>query len=464
MSQNLMFSPSLNGNRLYAYARCLLLFFAAALLLPGGSYAGTGYSAASSQDERVVDHIRGTGIALSGKQDLGPLIERAGERRLVLLGEASHGTSEYYSWRAEISRRLIEDKGFDFVIVEADWPLAFRINRHVKHMEDDPQESRDALSVFSRWPQWMWNNEEVLHLVNWMRDYNSRQPAGGTAGFYGLDVYAWEQGISDVIAFLEQNDPQQVRRVRGLYGCFDRHRDLSGYLRSVQVSGEHCGGDLEEVHELLSRNRDTYAADDSLGFLKAYQNSRMVVFAERHIRGNLQQGPQSWNHRVDHFYDAAEKLLEAYGEEARGIVWAHNTHIGDARATDMRNAGMRNIGQIARETLGEEQVFSVGFGTYRGEVYAARQWEGRRERMQVPEARDGSYESLMYRAGISPLLLLFDDPDAHGPLLEQRGNRAIGVVYQPEQDARQNYVETVMPLRYDAFLFFDETRALTPLD
>jgi erythromycin esterase len=413
--------------------------------------------------EDVVTHLRENALELGGPQDLGPLLDQAGSHRLVLLGEASHGTSEYYTWRAEISRRLIEDHGFDFILVEGDWPLAFRVNKHVKHLRDEPVSTREVMRHFSRWPQWMWGNEEVKDLIGWMHGFNADRPAHRRAGFYGMDIYAHEQGMDDVVAFLEDRDPQAGRMARNNYRCFTRHRDMQAYLQMVHQTRQHCGEDFEEVRRHIEENREVYMQADSLRFVNAWQASRMVVQAELHIRGNLVRGPDSWNYRVDHFYDAARNLLELYGEDARGIVWAHNTHIGDARATDMRNSGMRNIGQIAREELGAGQVYAVGFGTYRGDVLAARQWEGAMEKMQVPGAVSGSYEYLMQQAGISPMLLLMDDPQEHQPLMQPRGNRAVGVIYQSERDATQNYVRTILPERYNAFIFFEETRALTPL-
>ncbi len=449
-----LLSPKFEA-KLFAVIFTLLWF-----IVPISGVTGPAYA----QERSIADHVREVGIPFSELSDLDRLIDRAGDHRLVLLGEASHGTSEYYSWRAGISKRLMEEKGFDFVIVEGDWPLAFRVNLHVKHLEQDPKDSREALSSFTRWPEWMWRNEEILELISWMHHYNEDRPEWQRAGFYGLDVYAYEQGIRDVLDFLREADGAAADRAERLYGCFSRHPDMNSYLQSVHSSRQHCGDELEEVHGLLEENKEQYMASDSTGFVNVLQSSRMIVFAERHIRGNLEQGPQSWNHRADHFYDAAARLLEQYGENARGIVWAHNTHIGDARATDMRNAGMKNIGQIAREEMGEDHVYAIGFGTYRGEVFAGRQWQGSRELMTVPEAIPGSYEEQIQQAGIPKVLLMFDNPDDHEPLLEPRGNRAIGVVYQPEQDAQQNYVETVMPVRYDAFMFFEETGALDPLD
>ncbi len=453
------------SNLLYFHSRmpaCLLLAaMLAVALLP--STASTPALAAVGSEEEVVRHLREQGLELGGMEDLGPLLERASRHRLVLLGEASHGTSEYYTWRAEISRRLIEDHGFDFILVEGDWPLAFRVNKHVKHLKEEPVSTREAMRHFSRWPQWMWGNEEVKELIGWMHGFNADQPAHRRAGFYGMDIYAHEQGIADIVTFLEERDPQAGRMARNNYRCFTRHRDMQAYLQMVHRTRQHCGEDFEEVRRHMAENREAYMQADSLGFVNAWQASRMVVQAELHIRGNLTRGPDSWNYRVDHFYDAARNLLELYGEDARGIVWAHNTHIGDARATDMRNSGMRNIGQIAREELGAGQVYAVGFGTYRGDVLAARQWEGAMEKMRVPAAVSGSYEYLMQQVGISPMLLMMDDPQEHRPLMQPRGNRAVGVIYQPERDAAQNYVRTILPERYNAFIFFEETRALTPL-
>ena len=419
---------------------------------------------AANQDDEIVTHLREHGLEVSGPQDLDPLLERAAGSRLVLLGEASHGTSEYYTWRADISRRLIEEHGFDFIIVEGDWPLAFRVNRHVKHLKEEPVSTREVMRHFSRWPQWMWGNEEVKELIGWMHAFNEGRPEHRRAGFYGMDIYAHEDGIADVVAFLEEHDPSAARMARNNYRCFTRHSDMQAYLQMVYRTSQHCGEDIEQVHSHIEANREAYLSADSVRFVNVWQSSRMVIHAERHIRGNLMRGPHAWNHRVDHFYDAAKNLLERYGENARGIVWAHNTHIGDARATNMRNAGMKNIGQIAREELGENRVYAIGFGTYRGDVLAARQWEGAMERMQIPGAVSGSYEYLMQQAGISPMLLLLDDPEDHRPLMQPRGNRAIGVIYQPEQDATQNFVRTVLPRRYNAFLFFEETTALTPLN
>lgn len=413
--------------------------------------------------EEAIKHVKEHALSVSGPEGLKPLLERAAQRKLVLLGEASHGTSEYYTWRAEISKKLIEKHGFNFIIVEGDWPLAYPVNLHVKHLEENPVDSRDALAHFYRWPQWMWDNKEVLDLISWLRDHNRKLPPQERAGFYGMDIYAHDQGISDVLSFLKENDLKTAEKARKYYQCFSQHPDLQSYLQRVHRTREHCGKEMEAAYQLLINHKADYFATDSIAFIGAKQSSRMLVFAERHIRANLEQGPQAWNHRVNHFYDAAHQMLQWYGEDARGIVWAHNTHIGDARATDMHTAGMKNIGQIARQELGNEKVYAVGLGTFKGEVLAGRQWQGPMEHMTIPGAKPGSYEYLMKQAGISPLLLLFDDPFEHKPLLAPRGNRAVGVIYHPERDALQNFVQTILPERYDAFLFFENTRALTPI-
>ncbi|MDI6401323.1 erythromycin esterase family protein [Balneolaceae bacterium ANBcel3] len=434
---------------------CILLF----LLCPSGLKATD-----RSELEDAIQHVKKTGMDLNDPAILDHLLERAGETRLVLLGEASHGTSEYYTWRAEISKRLIMEHGFDFIIVEGDWPVFFHVNAFVKHKREDDTDVHSVLSRFQRWPQWMWANEEIRELVNDLYDFNTEREAKQRAGLYGMDVYGYEKGMNQVLSFIEKADPENLRSLRNRYRCFSRYSDMQSYLQMVHQSGEHCGEDIEWVRDYLEEQREVLIRHDSLGYVNARQNSRMAVYAERHIRANLEQGPASWNHRADHFYDATQQMLELYGSESKGIVWAHNTHVGDARATEMRNVGMRNIGQLARENLGEEAVYIIGFGTYRGEVLAGRQWEGRMEKMTIPPAVEQSYEYIMKQAGISPMLLAFDHPTEHRPLLNPRGNRAVGVVYQPENDHRSNFVQTILPVRYNAFIFFETTGALTPLE
>ena len=418
---------------------------------------------ADSPDD-VAAYIRRHGIELGNFDDLQPLLDQAASSRLVLLGEASHGTSEYYVWRAEISRRLIKEHGFDFVLVEGDWPLAFEVNRHVKHLENEPRTTREVLQVFHRWPQWMWANEEVLDLIAWIKEYNRTHPPESRTGFYGMDMYAAPDAIKVVNGFLSVQHAELAREADRYYGCFTRFRDPSAYLNNLRRTGEDCSEDMERVYSLLRDHERRFIGQDSLGYVNALKSARMMVYYERHTRANLQSGPESWNERVDFFHDTAQRLLERYGPDSRGIVWAHNTHIGDARATTMANSGMRNIGQMARETYGMDQVFAVGFGTYRGAVLAGRRWEGPMQQMQIPDAVQGSYEEVMYRSGVSPLLLMLHDSRNRPELMEPRGNRAVGVVYNPARDSQDNFVPTILPLRYDAFLFFSDTQALTPLD
>lgn len=418
----------------------------------------------SDSQNDTAAYIRRHGIALGGTDDLQPLLDQASQSRLVLLGEASHGTSEYYVWRAEISRRLIEEHGFDFVLVEGDWPLAFEVNRHVKHLDSEPRDSRDVLQVFHRWPQWMWANEEVLDLVVWMKEYNRTHPPENRSGFYGMDMYAAPDAMQVVNDFLSAHDGDLARQAERLFGCFTRFRDPSAYLNNIRRTGEDCSEDIERVYGLMREHEGPFTEQDSLGYVNALKSARMMVYYERHTRGNLQSGPESWNYRVDFFHDTAKRLLERYGPDSRGIVWAHNTHIGDARATTMANSGMKNIGQLARETFGMDQVFAVGFGTYRGTVLAGRRWEGPMQQMQIPDAVEGSYEEVMYRSGVSPLMLLLRDSRNRPELMEPRGNRAVGVVYNPARDSQDNFVPTILPLRYDAFLFFSDTQALSPLE
>ncbi|MEX0680670.1 MAG: erythromycin esterase family protein [Balneolales bacterium] len=413
-------------------------------------------------DSDIVEYFREQGIHVPGIADLEPLISRASEHRLVLLGGGSQGTSEFHTWRAGISRWLIEEHGFDFVIIEGDWPLAYPVNLYVKHLNEEPTDSRKVLENFSRWPQWLWRNEEMLEFISWMHEHNRDLPESNRAGFYGLDIHAYEHAMADVIQFLEKVDPSAVEDVQQHYHCFERFDDHQAYVQFFRVNDAHCGEEMEAVSDLMDANRETYMAVDSIGFVGAYQSARSMIFFERYVRAEIRPEPHAWNHRVDHFHDVINGLFELYGEDARGIVWAHNIQVGDARATTM---GKRNIGQIFREEFGEDQVYAVGLSTYRGYVSAGSSEGGARERLRVPNARPGSYERLMYQTGISPLLIMFDNPEEHQQLWDPpRGSRSIGEVYYPSQDFYQDYILGVIPRQFDAFIFFERTRELVPLE
>jgi erythromycin esterase len=391
--------------------------------------------------------------------ELTSMVGHIGRERLVLMGEASHGTSEYYTKRAALSRKLIEEHGFNFIAVEADWSSTSRINMYVKHKPDAPENIDEAMESFTRWPLWMWKNEEVKELVQWMRDYNSDRSAEERVGFYGIDVYDNYNVMEDVLEWISDIDSDLGRSASNAYSCMTRFSEAGDYIRMVSQTGQNCSEDLVEVLEIV---RSLEGRTNDWEFFRAEHGAKVAINAEQHYRGNLQRDATSWNKRASHFYLTAERLLEYYSANSRGIVWAHNTHIGDARATEMGRQGAHNIGQLAREALGRENVFAIGFGTYTGNVLAAYNWEGAMENMNVPESPSDSWEGMLEAAGIEKFYLIFDEPDLTNALDRWIPHRAIGVTYNP-QNERGNYVQTVLPERYDAFVFIRNTGVLSPL-
>jgi len=411
----------------------------------------------------LTDRVRTVAHALQGAGDLDLLLDRIGDARCVLLGEASHGTSEYYAWRSRISERLIREKGFSFIAVEGDWPDCYVVNRYVKGYPDSGADARQVLGAFERWPTWMWANEEVAGLAGWLRRHNEGVSAGRRVGFYGLDVYSLWESMDSIIEYLERVDPDAVETARRAYRCFEPYsQDIREYARATAFVPTSCE---DEVVGLLSdlRGRIQEYRDDPESRFNAEQNALVVRDAERYYRAMLRGGADSWNVRDRHMAETLERLMRFHGPESKAIVWEHNTHIGDARFTDMADTGMVNVGQLVREQRGTEDVVLVGLGSHRGSVIAGSEWGAPMEEMRVPPARDGSWEDVLHRAGEGDKLLVFDDPEQGDGLFEPREHRAIGVVYEPAYERFGNYVPTVLPRRYDAFLYLDETRALHPL-
>ncbi len=399
---------------------------------------------------------------LQGTGDLDPLLDRIGDAGCVLLGEASHGTHEYYAWRARITERLIREKGFSFVAVEGDWPDCYEVNRYVKGYPDSGKSTREALGVFDRWPTWMWANEEVVGLAEWLRRHNKGLLPEERVGFYGLDVYSLRESLEAVIEYLERVDPDAVGAAKRAYGCFEPYgEDAREYARATAFVSTSCE---EEVVGMLSelRGRLTRHQDDPEARFDAEQNALVARDAEAYYRAMVRGGADSWNVRDQHMVETLDRLMRFYGPNAKAVVWEHNTHVGDARFTDMARHDMVNVGQLVRERRGEEDVVLVGFGSHRGSVIAGAEWGAPMQRMPVPPAREGSWEDVLHRAGEEDKLLVFSDA-GEDEFLEPRGHRAIGVVYDPAHERYGNYVPTVLPRRYDAFVYLDETRALRPL-
>ena len=409
------------------------------------------------------DGMRSLARPLRGPGDLDPLIERIGDARIVAVGEASHGTHEYYAWRAVLTRRLIEERGFAFVAVEGDWPDCYRVNRSVKLREGADEDPRDALHAYERWPTWMWANDDVVEFCRWLRGFNAGRAARRRVGFYGLDVYSLWDSMHALIGWLRENEPDQVDRAVQALACFEPFgEDGAEYAFANRFAPSPCEQTVVDLLHHLCEERGSRRFDsDPEERFSAEQNAAVVVGAERYYRAMVQGSAESWNVRDVHMADTLDRLLEHAGEKA--VLWEHNTHIGDARATDMAAAGMVNVGELLRKRHGEDDVVLVGLGGHRGGVIAGTQWGAQMARMTVPPARSGSLEARLHDALGEDALFVWPRGTRAEWLDRRLDHRAIGVVYRPEGEKRGNYVPTVLGERYDAFLYLEETSPLRPL-
>ncbi|MFW3172496.1 erythromycin esterase family protein [Geodermatophilus sp. CPCC 206100] len=412
----------------------------------------------------MAQRLRELARPLRDPADLDPLLERVGDARVVAIGEASHGTHEYYAWRAALTRRLVTERGFRFVAVEGDWPDCYRVNRSVRLREGADADPYDALDAFSRWPTWMWANDEVVEFCRWLRELNAGRPEPERVGFYGLDVYSLWDSIHELVAWLREHEPEHVDQAVRALQCFEPFgEDGAEYAFASRFAPTTCEQAVVDLlHRLCGdRGREEAQTDPEARF-SAEQNAAVVVDAERYYRAMVQSSAESWNVRDVHMADVLDRLLAHAGGKV--VVWEHNTHIGDARATDMADAGMVNVGQLLRERHGASDVVLVGFGGYRGGVVAGEEWGAQMERMPVPPARPGSLEALLHEQVGADALLVWEPGAARPPELDRRlDHRAIGVVYRPSRERWGNYVPTVLAERYDAFLYLDDTRPLQPL-
>ena len=403
---------------------------------------------------------------LEDPRDLDALLEELSRARVVMLGEASHGTHEYYTWRAQISKRLIEDHGFNFICVEGDWPDCYHINRYVKSYKGAGKDAESVLRDFKRWPTWMWANWEMVAFTEWLYRHNLHRQQNEKAGFYGLDVYSLWESLDAIIDFLDKEDPEAAEVARRSIHCFEPYRDDEdgvSYARATRrIVPASCQKEVLQLLQEMSGRMPKYEHDGEAAF-SAEQNALVAVNAEQYYRVMMNPGPDSWNVRDKHMMDTLDRLLKHHGKESKAIVWEHNTHIGDARATDMANSGLYNIGQLAREKYGEESVRLVGFGSYEGSVIAGDAWGAAMEEMPVPRAREGSWEALLHEQDAKNRYYLSKDLQESQRLRRTVPHRAIGVVYHPEQERYGNYVPSIIPQRYDAFVFLDKTKALHPL-
>jgi erythromycin esterase-like protein len=425
-------------------------------------------------DSALVKALRETAYPLAGSaRDYDPLIGRIGEARFALLGEASHGTHEFYCERAEITKRLITEKKFAAVAVEADWPDAYRLNRYVRGASDDV-DAVEALADFRRFPTWMWRNAVVVEFIEWLRSYNDALPPGAEkVGFYGLDLYSLHASMKAVLRYLEKVDPEAAKQARERYSCFDHvgeDTQAYGLLTRLNLS-KSCEEEVVSQLVELQRRASDYVrsggrlAEDEQFY--AEQNARLVKNAEAYYRSVFLEEISSWNLRDRHMAETLDALVAHLGRKGRRAklaVWEHNSHLGDARATEMGQRGELNVGQLVREKYGNEAVL-VGFTTHHGTVTAASDWGKSAGRKRVRPALAGSYEALFHTAGRDRFLLMLNDSDAMAQQLgAPRLERAIGVIYRPETERQSHYFRARLAEQFDAVLHFDETHAVKPLE
>lgn len=423
----------------------------------------------TQRDSELIAVIRDDCQPLTGAPgDYDALLEEIGDARLVLIGEASHGTHEFYRQRAVITKRLIEEKGFTGVAVEADWPDAYRVNRYV-HGADDDADAESALAGFRRFPAWMWRNADVLDFVGWLRAHND-----GTdrpVSFFGLDLYSLFSSTQAVVDYLHKVDPAAANNARRRYQCFERFQESQAYGYAVAAGiSEPCRRAV--VHQLVELQhhandylrRDGIAAEDEQFY--AEQNARLVVSAEQYYRSMFASAASSWNLRDQHMSDTLEHLLDhldRHDGHARAVVWAHNSHVGDARKTEMTRRGELNVGQLTRQRYGGD-AFLVGFTTYEGSVSAASDWEAPVQRKNVRPALEGSYEALFHACAVPAFMLGPAQQASMAGLREPRLERAIGVIYRPETERASHYFAARLSEQFDAVIHIDRTRAVEPLE
>jgi erythromycin esterase-like protein len=416
-------------------------------------------------DSELRQYITESARPIEDIPDIDAIVDSVKDARIVMLGEATHGTKDFYSIRSLLTKRLFQ-RGFNFLAVEGDWPDLQRLNRFIQYREHKSAEA--IMHTFKRWPTWMWANTDILELSEWMRQFNATRPPEKRVGFFGLDIYALFESIDAILHFVDRSDPVLAQKLRRLYGCFDPFdRDEMAYARSLLYDPAGCVSQSAEAlkETLLAR---TTSNIDSLEIFDIRQNARLVKNAERYYRIMLSADEESWNLRDRHMLETLDQILAYHGPESKCVVWAHNTHVGDYRATDMLSEGYINLGGIAREKYGQDKVKLVGFSSYQGTVVAGYGWGAPWQTMLLPPAKRGSIEEICHQAAQARKDGLFwmklDGRSDDHPLSEARPHRAVGVVYDPHAENRSNYVPTMLSRRYDLFVFVDQSAALTPVE
>ena len=423
-------------------------------------------------NDSLINTIKENAVRLNGTADVADeILDLCNDAKFVLIGEASHGTHEFYKYRAEITKRLIEEKGFSAVAVEADFPDAYRVNRFVRGAGKD-KTADDALSDFKRFPLWMWRNTDVLDFVEWLKSCNDALKANERVGFYGIDLYSLHSSMEAVLNYLNKTDPQAAQRARYRYSCFDHYGEDPqhyGYAASYDLS-KSC--ETEAVRQLIDlrrkafdyMNRDGFVARDEYFF--AEQNARLVKNAEEYYREMFRGRVSSWNLRDRHMTEtliALSRHLETQNLPQKIVVWAHNSHLGDARATDMSRRGEWNVGQLVREKF-RGQCVNLGFTSYAGTVTATSNWDEPAQLKQVNKGMKDSYEKLFHETEIPNFFLNLRDEEIKNALNEPLLERAVGVIYRPETERVSHYFYADLPNQFDGVIHFDTTRAVEPLD
>ena len=417
-------------------------------------------------DKRLIDRIAQVAEAFDSVDHLPleSLLQRIGDSRVVLMGEASHGTSEFYRARQAIARALIEEQGIDFIAIEGDWPDVAHIDHYVRHAEYPPSE----WTAFAQFPTWMWRNEEVRSFVEWLREYNSQLEPADRVAVYGLDLYSLDQSIAEVLDYLDNIDPTAAAFARQCYECLTPYRlNPIRYGQWAKMPGfVSCETAVAEVFHMLQTKQLDYEKQGKERYFDALQNARLVVGAEAYYRLMHEQPNNTWNLRDTYMFETIEALLAHHGEDSRCVVWAHNSHIGDARATESAQHGELNIGQLCRERFGED-AYLIGFGTNSGTVAAASDWGAAMEIKTLSHSLPESYERIFHQTGLAGFVLpLAKEGDAkviHG-LSTPRLERAIGVIYRPETERASHYFQAELPRQFDEYIWINHSRAVTTLN
>jgi len=420
----------------------------------------------STDKEELKGCIQLNAKKLENDNDLDDFIELVGNSRYVLLGEASHGTHEYYLWRMKITQRLILEKGFNIIAIEGDWPDCYRINRYVKQYDDAKKNAIEVLQTFNRWPTWMWANWETVAFIDWLKKHNQNKDQNRKVGFYGLDLYSFRESLFDIMNYLKKYDKNTFEIADRALTCFNSIDQEEGqsYSKTATYFANLCEMEVNDLLHEIRENKFKYNSD-SENVLSTEQNAWITVNAELYYRNMYKGGPDAWNIRDRHMFETIERLMEFHDKNSKIIIWAHNTHIGDARATDMAEENTINLGQLLNEKHKEKGVIALGFGSNEGTVIAASQWGEKAREIQTPIAKKGSWENILNESLSSKNgYILLNKLKNKSVLQKPIGHRAIGVVYHPENEIYGNYVPSILPMRYDAFIYLNKTKALHALD